>query len=79
MQIPLIRERDFTEAENQKDAPCVRIVNEAMARRYWPGEDPVGKQLQGACPKDAPALVVGVVSKYPISLKTESVTGVAPR
>ena len=62
MQIPLISGRDFTEAENQKDAPCVKIVNRTMARVYWPGEDPVGKQLPGACPNDAPATVVGQVA-----------------
>jgi hypothetical protein len=54
--------RDFTEAENQKDAPCVRIVNQAMARLYWPGENPVDKQLPGACMNDASATVVGLVS-----------------
>jgi len=47
MQIPLIGGRDFTEAENQKDAPCVKIVNRTLARPYWPGQDPVGKQLPG--------------------------------
>ena len=62
MQIPLISGRDFTEAENQKDAPCVRIVNHAMARLYFPAENPIGKQLHGACPNDAPAKVVGVVA-----------------
>ena len=62
MQMPLISGRDFTEAENQKDAPCVRIVNQALARLYFPGENPIGKQLQGACPNDAPATVVGVVA-----------------
>src|SRR5437016_3397785 len=62
MQIPLISGRDFTEAENQKDAPCVRIVNRAMARLYWPGEDHVGTQLTGACPNAAPATVVGLVA-----------------
>ncbi|HEV2493348.1 MAG TPA: ABC transporter permease [Terriglobia bacterium] len=62
MQIPLIRGRDFTEAENQKDAPCVRIVNQTMARLYFPGQNPIGKQLHGACPNDAPATVVGVVA-----------------
>jgi putative ABC transport system permease protein len=60
--IPLIEGRDFTDADNQKDARCVRIVNESMARRYWPGEDPVGKQLLRACPNDASALIVGVVA-----------------
>jgi len=62
MGIPLKKGRDFTAAENQKDAPCVRIVNEAMARRYWPGEDPVGRQVPGACRNNAPALIVGVAA-----------------
>ena len=62
MGIPFKNGRDFTEADNQRDAPCVRIVNEAMARRYWPGEDPVGRQVPGACRKNAPALIVGVVA-----------------
>jgi putative ABC transport system permease protein len=63
MGIPLKGGRDFTQTEtdNQKGGPCVRIVNEAMARRYWPGEDPVGKQVPGACRNDAPALIVGLV------------------
>jgi len=60
--IPLKEGRDFTQTDNQKDAPCVRIVNEAMARRYWSGEDPVGKQVLRACRNDAPALIVGVVA-----------------
>jgi len=54
--------RDFTEADNQKDAPCVRIVNEAMARLYWPGQDPVGKQISKDCREDTPSLVVGWVA-----------------
>jgi putative ABC transport system permease protein len=54
--------RDFTEADNQKDARCVRIVNETMARRYWPGEDPVGKQVPGDCRNAAPSLIVGLVA-----------------
>jgi len=62
MGIPLKKGRDFTGADNQRDAPCVRIVNEAMARRYWPGEDPVGRQVPGACAKNAAALIVGVVA-----------------
>jgi len=54
--------RDFTLADNQNDAPCVRIVNETMARRYWPGEKAVGKQVLHACRNDAPVLIVGVVA-----------------
>jgi putative ABC transport system permease protein len=62
MGIPFKGGRDFTDADNQKDAPCVRIVNEAMAHLYWPGQDPVGRQVNGACRNNAPALIVGSVA-----------------
>lgn len=61
MGIPFESGRDFTETDNQQGARCVRIMNEALARRYWPGEDAVGRQVFGACPKNAPALIIGVV------------------
>ncbi len=61
MGIPLKDGRDFTDADGEQGAGCVRIVNEAMARQFWRGQDPVGKQIFGACPKDAPALIVGLV------------------
>jgi len=62
MGTPFVEGRDFTEAENRNDAPCVRIVNQAMAHLYWPGEDAVGRQLRGVCPKGASAAIVGVVA-----------------
>ncbi len=62
MGIPFVEGRDFTEAENRIDAPCVRIVNQAMARLYWRGEDAVGRQLPAVCPKGASAAIVGVVA-----------------
>jgi predicted permease len=43
--IPLIRGRDFTDADNESAMGAV-IINEALARRYWPGEDPVGKRIR---------------------------------
>jgi len=45
MGIPLLRGRHFNAADNAR-APAVAIVNEAAARRYWPGEDPIGRRLQ---------------------------------
>ena len=41
---PLLRGRFFTDAD-KLDAPLVLIINHAMAERYWPGEDVVGKRL----------------------------------
>ena len=42
--IPLLRGRFFTEADKVDTAP-VMIINHAMAERYWPGEDAVGKRI----------------------------------
>jgi len=44
MGIPLVRGRWFDERD-RADAQGVMIVNEALARRYFPNEDPVGKRL----------------------------------
>ena len=45
MGIRIIQGRAFTEGD-KLDAPDVVIVNEELARRYWPGENPLGKRLQ---------------------------------
>jgi predicted permease len=45
MGIPLVRGRGFVEAD-RADAPQVAVVSQSLARRLWPGEDPVGKRLR---------------------------------
>ncbi|HJQ25163.1 MAG TPA: ABC transporter permease [Blastocatellia bacterium] len=62
MQIPLIGGRFFGE-QDKKDSPPVVIVDENMARTYWPGADAVGKRLKmGGANSKAPWMtVVGVV------------------
>jgi putative ABC transport system permease protein len=45
MQIPLRRGRSFSEHDTQAGDKAV-IVNEELARLYWPGQDPLGKQLR---------------------------------
>jgi putative ABC transport system permease protein len=42
--LPLLRGRGFAHTD-APGAPPVAIVNETFARRYWPGEDPLGKRL----------------------------------
>ncbi len=43
--IPIIRGRTFTPGEGDGQAPVV-VISEATARRFWPGEDPIGKLLK---------------------------------
>jgi putative ABC transport system permease protein len=42
--IPILRGRDFTENDTAA-APGVVLINEAMAKQYWPKENPVGQQI----------------------------------
>ncbi len=55
--IPLLRGRGLTD-QDRKGSPPVALINETMARRYWPGEDPIGKQFGG---QDQWITVIGVV------------------
>ena len=58
MGIPLLAGRDFAPADTAKTEP-VMVINETMARTLWPGQDPIGKYVLGACAKER--RVVGVV------------------
>jgi len=51
MGIPLRGGRDFTERDTF-DAPGVVIINETLARRHWPSEDPIGKRVTLDDPRD---------------------------
>jgi putative ABC transport system permease protein len=44
MGIALLRGRSFSDADNEQSIK-VAIINETMAREYWPGEDPLGKRF----------------------------------
>jgi predicted permease len=44
MKIQLLKGRVFTEADSINTKPVI-IINEAMARQYWPNEDPIGKRV----------------------------------
>src|SRR5579875_472214 len=73
--IPFRRGRDFTERDNE-DAPRIAIIDEALARRFWPaypgGQDPVGQHLWvgGVSPK--PAEIVGIVADIHQDLESKA-------
>ena len=52
VQIPLLAGRDFTSGE-PASAPQVAIINETLANRFWPGENPIGKHLQSVGPRNS--------------------------
>jgi len=45
LQIPLLSGRNFTDADDDKALP-VAVVDQTLARRFWPSEDPLGKRLK---------------------------------
>ena len=60
MRVPMLGGRGFTAADDAH-APKVVIANEAFARRFWPGENPVGKHvLVGRGPE--PSEVIGIAA-----------------
>jgi putative ABC transport system permease protein len=58
--IPLLQGRDFTERDTAKTPP-VAIINDALARRFFPGENPIGRKLRTGFGGDAMREVVGIV------------------
>jgi predicted permease len=64
VRIPLLRGRDFTEADREGTQP-VTIINEAMARRFWPDQDALGKRFR-FFGETEPRVIIGIVrtAKY---------------
>jgi predicted permease len=62
MSIQLSQGRDFSE-QDRADSPAVLVISETMARKFWPGEDPVGKRISVGKPESADdwITIVGVV------------------
>ncbi len=60
MRIPLLGGRSFHESDSENAEPVV-LVSSATAKRFWPGENPVGKHLRPVWGQQAWRTVVGVV------------------
>jgi predicted permease len=67
----LRRGRDFSVADTLDTIP-VTIINRAMAKKYWPGEDPIGKQIAIELPGVPVRTIVGLVDDIKqVSLREE--------
>ena len=60
IRIPLLRGRNFTEAEVHDNAPVV-LISEVFARRYFIDEDPIGKYIRMDLPDQKPSEIIGIV------------------
>ena len=63
LEVPLLAGR-FFDQRDAPDAPAAVIVNETLAKRFFPGEDPIGKRMRyGDADSQAPWMtIVGVVA-----------------
>ncbi|MGH9702007.1 MAG: ABC transporter permease [Candidatus Acidiferrales bacterium] len=59
MSIPLLSGRSFAESDDE-NAPYVSVINEALAKRFWPNQDPLGKQFRMASDAGHVIQIVGV-------------------
>jgi putative ABC transport system permease protein len=60
MGIPFVQGRLFADGD-RLDTPAVFLINQTMARRFWPNQDPIGKQIKFVGDDDEPGTIVGVV------------------
>jgi putative ABC transport system permease protein len=59
MRIPIVRGRSLTVADRE-DAPPVALISAALAERFWPGRDPIGRRMRLDDASNAWVTVVGV-------------------
>jgi putative ABC transport system permease protein len=71
MRVPIIRGRDFLESD-AAGRPGVALISEALARRFWPNEDPLGKHLTLTFFPETPREVVGIVGDVKVDSLNET-------
>ena len=74
--VPILAGRPFDDAIDTAGSPRVAIVNEALARRFWPRRSPVGRRIRPAgADGDRPVVeIVGVVRDYKVRFLQEPPT-----
>ena len=73
MHVPVIRGRDFEESD-AAGRPGVVLISDALAHRFFPNEDPIGKHLTLTFFADAPREIVGIIG----NVKTDQLNETRP-
>jgi putative ABC transport system permease protein len=60
LRLPVRRGREFTDLDTMSTTPVV-VINETMARQFWPNEDPIGRTISVQFYNDQPRQIVGIV------------------
>jgi putative ABC transport system permease protein len=69
MEIPLVRGRFFNEQDIVPNAPPVAIIDAKFAQRFWPDQDPIGKQVWGNPERKIRIVgVVGTAKQYGLDI-----------
>jgi macrolide transport system ATP-binding/permease protein len=71
--VPILAGRPFS-ADDRTDTPRVAIVNETMARRFWPNQSAVGQVFRTRNSNGTPIQIVGVAADHKVSTVGESAT-----
>jgi len=73
MDVPIVSGRTFTE-DDRPETPRVAIVNETMARRFWPNENAVGQTFRSRNSEGPPFRIVGVSADHKVTTVGEPPT-----
>jgi putative ABC transport system permease protein len=71
MRVPIIRGRDFADSD-AAGRPGVAVISAALARRFWPDEDPLGKHLTLTFFPGIPREIVGIVGDVKVDSLNET-------
>jgi putative ABC transport system permease protein len=71
MHVPVIRGRDFSDADAAGRAGAA-LISDALARRFWPNEDPIGKHITLTFSPDIVREVVGIVGNVKVDSLDET-------
>jgi putative ABC transport system permease protein len=71
MGMRVTRGRTLTD-DDHENAPIVAVINETMARRYWPGNDPIGKRFHIGTANQPWITIVGIIGRVRHNAVTET-------